>query len=38
MFRPADDPVPRLADGVSLDWSGVKAVEIIFIGDPHGKR
>lgn len=37
MFRPADDPIPRLPDGVSLDWNGVRSIEIIFIGDPHGK-
>jgi plasmid maintenance system killer protein len=38
MFGVADDPIPRLADGVSLDWGRVTAVEIILIGDPHGKR
>lgn len=37
MFRPAEYPIPRLADRVSLDWSKITSVEIIFIGDPHGK-
>jgi proteic killer suppression protein len=37
MFRPAEDPIPRLSDGMSLDWSRVTSIEILFIGDPHGK-
>jgi proteic killer suppression protein len=38
LFRPAHDPIPVLPDGVSLDWSNVTAVEVFFVGDPHGKR
>jgi proteic killer suppression protein len=33
-FIPADDPVPRKADG-GLDWDAVTAIEIVEIGDPH---
>jgi proteic killer suppression protein len=38
LFCAINDPIPVLADGISLDWSRVTEVEIIFIGDPHGKR
>ena len=34
LFIPANDPVPRKADG-GLDWSGVTEVEIIDIDDTH---
>jgi len=34
-FRPANDPVPTLADGVSLDWAHVTGIEIIGVEDPH---
>jgi len=33
-FIPADDPVPRKADG-GLDWDAVTAIEILGIDDPH---
>lgn len=33
-FIPADDPVPRKADG-GLDWEAVKEIEIVEIEDPH---
>ena len=35
IFESADDPVPRKLDG-GLDWSGVRAVRILEIYDPHG--
>lgn len=35
IFVPANDPVPRLADG-GLDWSGVTAVRILGVEDTHG--
>jgi len=38
IFRPDYEPIPTLADGISLDWCKVTAVEIIAIEDPHGKR
>jgi proteic killer suppression protein len=34
-FRPANDPVATLADGVSLDWARVTAIEITGVGDPR---
>jgi proteic killer suppression protein len=35
IFVPANDPVPRLADG-GLDWSRVTAIKILGIEDTHG--
>lgn len=35
LFRPANRPVPRKADG-GLDWARVTAVEIIDVEDTHG--
>lgn len=35
IFVPANDPVPRLADG-GLDWSRVTAIMILGIEDTHG--
>lgn len=34
IFEPANDPVPRRADG-GLDWAGVTAVRVLEIGDYH---
>jgi len=35
IFEPADDPVPRKADG-GLDWSGVTTVRVLRVEDYHG--
>ena len=35
LFRPANEPIPKKADG-GLDWEGVSAVEIIGVEDTHG--
>lgn len=35
VFRPTDDPAPRLADG-GLDWTSVTKVTIIEVVDYHG--
>lgn len=35
IFIPANDPVPRLADG-GLDWSRVTAIKILGVEDTHG--
>jgi proteic killer suppression protein len=34
LFIPANDPIPRKADG-GLDWAGITEVEIIEIADTH---
>src|SRR5258708_34937620 len=34
VFKPADDPLPKL-EGGGLNWSGVRSVEIWRIGDYH---
>lgn len=34
VFRPIDDPLPKL-EGGGLDWRGVRRVEIWRIGDYH---
>ncbi len=34
LFIPANDPVPKLADG-GLDWGRVTEIEIIGIADTH---
>lgn len=34
VFRPANEPVPRLSDG-GLDWSRVTAIEVLEIVDYH---
>lgn len=34
VFKPANDPIPRLADN-SIDWSNITRVCITFIGDYH---
>lgn len=34
LFIPANDPVPRLADG-GLDWNRVTEIEIIGVVDTH---
>ncbi len=36
VFEPADDPVPRKADG-GLEWSGITEVTILEVEDYHGK-
>lgn len=36
-FEPANDPVPHLKDGHSLDWTRVTAIRILEIGDPHAR-
>lgn len=33
-FKPADSPLPRKPDG-GLDWSKVKRIEVVGIGDYH---
>jgi len=35
LFEPADDPVPRKADG-GLDWTKVTAITVLEIIDYHG--
>ena len=35
-FEPADKPIPRKPDG-GLDWKHVRSIEIIGIGNYHGK-
>jgi proteic killer suppression protein len=35
VFKPADDPIPRKPDG-GLDWTQVKRIEVVGIGDYHG--
>lgn len=35
IFEPANEPVPRKADG-GLDWTGVTAVRILGVEDYHG--
>lgn len=35
IFEPANEPVPRKADG-GLDWSGVTSIRIIEVEDYHG--
>ncbi len=37
-FKPINDPIPLLADGASVDWSQVTAIQITDIKDPHGKN
>jgi len=34
LFRPANDPVPRKADG-GLDWSQTTAIKILEVEDTH---
>jgi len=34
LFIPANEPVPRMADG-GLDWNAVTEIEIIEIADTH---
>lgn len=34
-FKPLHDPMPILADQVSLDWSQVTVIVIMEITDPH---
>jgi proteic killer suppression protein len=34
VFKPADDPPPRKPDG-GLDWTQVRSIEIVGIGDYH---
>lgn len=36
-FIPANDPIPKKADG-GLDWDAVTEIEIVEIDDPHGKK
>lgn len=35
IFEPANEPVPRKADG-GLDWAGVTSIRIIEVEDYHG--
>lgn len=34
VFKPENDPIPKNEDG-SIDWSNVRKVCIVFIGDYH---
>jgi toxin HigB-1 len=34
VFEPANNPIPRKADG-KIDWSNVNKVRIVYIGDYH---
>lgn len=34
IIRPTP-PIPRRADGLSLDWDAVVSVEIVWVGDTH---
>ena len=33
-FRPTDDPAPKLPEG-GLDWTQVRKIEVVGIGDYH---
>ncbi len=33
-FKPAESPLPKTSDG-GLDWSKVKRIEVVGIGDYH---
>jgi toxin HigB-1 len=35
LFEPANDPIPRKADG-GLDWTQVTAIRILGVEDYHG--
>jgi proteic killer suppression protein len=35
VFKPSDDPIPRKPDG-GLDWTQVRSIEVVGIGDYHG--
>ena len=35
IFEPANEPVPRKADG-GLDWAGVTSIRILEVEDYHG--
>ena len=34
IFRPANDPIPKKADG-GIDWSAVTIIEILGVEDTH---
>ena len=34
LFEPANDPIPRKADG-GLDWTGVTAIRVLSVEDYH---
>lgn len=34
IFEPADEPIPRKADG-GLDWKNIKAIRILSVEDYH---
>jgi proteic killer suppression protein len=35
VFEPANEPVPLMARGGSVDWTRVTRVRIVFVGDYH---
>jgi proteic killer suppression protein len=35
IFKPTDDPPPRLSDG-GLDWDAVTAIRVVDVRDYHG--
>jgi toxin HigB-1 len=35
VFEPANEPVPLVAPGGSVDWTRVTRVRVVFVGDYH---